>query len=69
MNEKILKDLLRTKLKIIDSVITILPPKIKEQAMGFQRTVLKAVNELTKEYVEDKASCKSKNDLKAINIE
>lgn len=69
MNEKVLKDLLRAKLKVIDSVITILPPKIQEQANGFQRTLLRAVNEITKEYADDKVSCKSKNELSEINID
>ena len=69
MHEKTLEGLLKTKLKMINSIITILPPKLREQAADIQRNVLKVVNEVTKEYMQDKAPCKSEKELKSISID
>ena len=69
MNEEMLKDLLRTKLKITNSVINMLPPELKEQVAGFQQSILKVVNEVTKEYATDKTSNENNTGLKPISID
>lgn len=69
MYEALLKDLLRIKLRIADSAINVLPPECKKEIQSLRNGILKAVHEVTKEYLEDKPKEEDKRTVKPISID
>jgi hypothetical protein len=69
MAEAMFKELLKTKLKMMNRVIQVLPPQIKEPVTGFQQSILQVVYEVTKEYAVAQTPGESDKGLAAIKIE
>lgn len=69
MCEELLIEVFKTKLKIMNSVVAVLPTPIKEQAANFQKSLCRALHEVTKEEAEEKTPCKSEKGLKSIDID
>ncbi|HEX3045171.1 MAG TPA: hypothetical protein VHY08_10470 [Bacillota bacterium] len=70
MAEAMLKELLKTKLKMMNRVIQVLPPQMKEPVTDFQQSILRVVNEVTKEYGEvQQTPGECEKGLAAIKIE
>jgi hypothetical protein len=69
MAEAMLKELLKTKLKMMDGVIQVLPPQMKEPVMDFQRSILRVVREVTKEYAAAHTPDEPQTGLTAVKIE
>ena len=69
MNEALIKDLIKIKMKIAHSVIGSLPGSLGEHAVKAEQTLLKVVNEVTQELMEEKAAKKEEKTLNSISID
>jgi len=70
MNEKLIKDLIKCKLNIVDSIIDSLPAKMSEGVKGLGRIVLESVNESSEEMKKQPAKKpSSENKLQNVSIE
>lgn len=68
MYEALIKDLLRIKLRIADSAINVLPPECKKEIQALRNGVIKAVHEVTSEYLDEKPKG-DKGAVKPISID
>lgn len=68
MNESIIKDLISIKLKMVDALVDKLPQELGNDVRRFQRNVMEALNEVSKEYLENKTVEKHGEKLKNVEI-
>jgi hypothetical protein len=69
MNEELIKELIKTKLTIVDSLIHILPPVIQERAAGFRQSMFGVIREVLNEYdTNNTQSQKREKGLRSIEI-
>ncbi|MCX7922851.1 MAG: hypothetical protein N3B21_12710 [Clostridia bacterium] len=69
MDELILKELFRLKLKILDYAIDRLPPDVKKHAKDVQLKMFRVVSEVTSDYVSSGTSKNCEKELKSISID
>jgi len=69
MYDRLLKDLLRVKINMADSIIELLPKKVNKHMKDVHKSIIKVVNEVTMEYLDDENLKKEKTGIKSINIE
>lgn len=68
MCEDFLWNLLRTKIRMLNSVIAVMPPDVKQRATDFQQKLVKTVTEECAER-ENTPQSKSEKGLKSITID
>ncbi len=69
MYEDLIRDMLKVKLKMADSAISLLPPEYRKRAVIFRKSVLRAVHQATKEYMEENTCEEEKKSVKTISID
>lgn len=69
MNEELIKALLKAKLMLFDYSAGFLPQKAQNSLNGLKHSILKAVYEVSGEYVKDTPVAKTENKVKPISIE
>jgi hypothetical protein len=69
MNEELIKELVKTKLTILDSLIHLLPPTIQERAVGLQQSIFRVIREVVNEYDPNNTQSQNKEkELRSIEI-
>ena len=69
MNERILREILKAKLEIAANLLQILPPPIREQAESMQRSLLKVVGEVARDYTAEHPEPVTGKELKSVAID
>jgi hypothetical protein len=69
MCNPVFKGLLRAKLQVIDSVISVLPPEIKDRAVVFQKGLLEAMHEVTEEILTGQPNNTKEEGIKSVPID
>ncbi|MDF2597153.1 MAG: hypothetical protein K0R69_3494 [Clostridia bacterium] len=70
MNEALIKDLIKCKLNIVDSIINSLPEKVSEDVKNLGRIVLESVNDSCEEIKKQPLmKLKTENKLQSVPIE
>lgn len=69
MLEGILKDVIKTKLKMMNAVIDLLPAQMKEHAVKLEKSVLTAVYETSKDYIENNKENETEGHLNKVTID
>lgn len=70
MNETLIKEIIKCKLNIIESIIDSLPTKMAEEVKDLSRIVLEGANESFQEMKKQPAKkTKSENKLQSVSIE
>jgi hypothetical protein len=69
MCKEVFKGLLKAKLQVIDSVMSVLPLEMKERAVVFQKSLLEAVQEVTEEFLSDQPENKEEKGVTSVHID
>jgi hypothetical protein len=70
MNEALIKDIIKCKLKVADTIVGSLPPSISEEVRKLGRTILEGINESMDKTKEQAASTvKGSGKLENVHIE
>ncbi|MFZ5986195.1 MAG: hypothetical protein ACOYWZ_03595 [Bacillota bacterium] len=69
MSDNLLKILLKTKLSLIDSSLSLLPDGARHHAESLKKEFLKALNEVTGDYLKTHPQKKEEKSVRAISIE
>jgi hypothetical protein len=69
MCKETFKGLLKAKLRVVDSVISVLPSEIKERAVVFQKGLLEAMHEVTEEILTGQPNNKKEEGIKSVHID
>ncbi len=68
-NKDIIKNIISIKIELINRLINVLPPDIRESALDLHREIIKAVGEAADEALKDSNTNKKDEALKKITIE
>lgn len=69
MTREVIKSVLKTKLLLMDYSISFLPEEIQTHLNGLKQDFIKAVNEVTGEYVNTTPEKKKEKTIKPISID
>lgn len=69
MNDSIVKDIIKLKLKIADALLDKLPEGIRDEVGKLQSEFVEAVKKASEEYLEEKKAEKEEKELKSISID
>lgn len=69
MNNNVIKEIIKLKLKLADNVIELFPDPIAHQAKELKKTMLDAIIEADQENQNDNREQKEKGKIKPINID